>query len=41
MSDVQLYLFEFDKNKTEATRIAEESAKSETSGTPRDIKRIC
>jgi hypothetical protein len=28
MSDVQLYLFEFDKNKKEATAIAENSAKS-------------
>jgi hypothetical protein len=28
MSDVQLYLFEYDKNKKEATRIAEDSAKS-------------
>jgi DNA repair/transcription protein MET18/MMS19 len=37
MSDVQIYLLEFDKNKKEATRIAEESAKSENIGSPRAI----
>lgn len=36
MSDVQLYLFEFDNNKQEATAIAENSAKSKNARPPRD-----
>lgn len=34
MSDIQLYLLEYDKNKREASRLAQQSAESESSPHP-------